>query len=304
MELIPHSASISDVLTRLVHLFDEQVHPARPPQEGSLAWLDAHDRKGDVSERLARQPFEQAMLTCIGIAEVTRSLAALFKSADTAGLSLGHLPVIRSTMEGVGQLSWLINGTRIGSLPDARPEGSYERFVRAALLWATCLQQAKSDLRGQGLDEYADNAATLLDLWRIETTTYLGGVTGGSDGYKWKLDGVKVPSLADQADRGMDFAYFPAAPLRTYGWLSAIGHHRMYPLQRMLDDGGASHFDCRPAQPPLEVTAAGLAAARGVLAAFELLSAYVGWPLDTFAGLSLPLFGLTNFVSDSTPPLL
>ena len=300
MDRIPGAEHAANCLAMLVREFGHLVEPTRLVAHGSPAWRDQHDRRGDIPERLARQAAEQAILTCATMTEVARSLAALYGTSDEGGLTIGHLPLVRSIMEGAGQVTWLINGDGLGTLPDMRPEATRERAVRAALLWERCLKVAVGDFKAQQLSDHEAHAQALLDGWRTDMTAALGPSVKGATA------GIKFPSLTDMAKQGTRFAWmtWPAGrePIHVYAYMSSVAHSRLYQLLPELTAEGATHIDFHVAPVPLEVTASGVAAAWAVLRAFELTAVYVGWPTDGFGGIAGWLHGLDAYVADRTGP--
>lgn len=63
-----------------------------------------------LAEHLATKPADLTVLTCVSLMQVARSGAALYAVSDQWALTMGHLPILRSVLEGAGQVAWLLVG--------------------------------------------------------------------------------------------------------------------------------------------------------------------------------------------------
>ena len=158
VEPIPAADRIAGVLSDLLMAWDEAIaEHASESAPNSWGQFDQHDypAHSGIDTRLAGAPSNLAFLTCSSVLQMARSIATLYANSNVSGLTLGHLPLLRSVLEGVGQVRWLIAGEGPIDGPPASVsrekalDASRARIGRACLLWASCFQQAHRDFTAQ-----------------------------------------------------------------------------------------------------------------------------------------------------------
>lgn len=288
---VPAAGAIARAVVALTNQWDDAIaERASAPVEGSQAAFDQQRLpEHGVDPRLAGMPAGIAFLTCASVIQVARSLAALFAVSEEWALTLGHLPLVRSILEGVGQVRWTI----LGAGPvDARAvidevEGerlARQRVARSCLLQATCLQQAQRDFKAQRDIDAARRAKEQLHEWRDLTRTAFSTLRVDRKRHNaWVIDGAEVPGFNDLADVGFDLSWWPSPSdgRSLYPWVSAASHHRLYPLIGQLVPSSVNGRTVGRISPdPLEPTAGGLVGALAVLRMLDLVFAYLGWPSE------------------------
>jgi hypothetical protein len=288
---VPAAGAIARAVVTLTNQWDNAiVERASSPVKGSQAAFDQQRLpEHGVDPRLAGMPAGIAFLSCASVIQVARSLAALFAVSEDWALTLGHLPLVRSILEGVGQVRWTILGA--GPI-DARVavdeiEGerlARERVARACLLQATCLQQAQRDFKAQRDTDAARHAKEQLNEWRDLTRTAFRTLRIDRKRHNtWEIDGAEVPGFNDLADAGFDLSWWPSPSdgRSLYPWVSAASHHRLYPLIGQLVPSSVNGRPVGRISPdPLELTSGGLVGALAVLRMLDLVFAYLGWPSE------------------------
>lgn len=261
-------------------------HGGRPAAGSQAAFVQERLPAVGVDRRLARAPADIAILTSATVIQVARSLAALYAVSDSWGLTLGHLPLVRTILEGAGRVRWVIVGA--GAI-DARVAVDDEveavrvarlRVARASLMHAAGLEQAQRDFTKQREVDIARTMKANLIEWRELTRTAFTLRVDRARWNTWSIGGVEVPGLGDLAEAGFDLAWWPSKPdgRSLYGWLSAVSHAHVYPLTSQLApdtwNGQPVH---RVVPDAVELTAGGLVGALAVMRMMDLTFAYLGW---------------------------
>jgi hypothetical protein len=298
---IPGADHIAKALSVLMNVWDSVVlGRSQRAEVGSVCHLDINDYPDDedLAISLASKPGDLAVLTCSSVIQVARSVGALFAVSDTWTLTMGHLPLVRSVLEGVGQVSWLLLGDAplSGDVP-VGPEARRARAARATLLWSECLRQSIHDYKHQGEAESAELARAQLTDWEATARRAFGDLKAPNEG-RWSIGSLTIPTYTAQADRGVKLAWWPNAPRGTlYPWLSAASHHRIYPLLNSLV---AARIDDAPvhqvAPEPTEVTAGGLTVVRALMGMCDVTAVYLGWPSDGFHEANASIAALQQLI--------
>ena len=121
---VPGAAQLADTINRLGVVWDDAVreHGANPAF-GSMARFDMHEfeQHSHMPRAFTSLPAGLLTPTCSSVLQVARSIGALYAACDTWGLTLGHLPAVRSVLEGAGQVRWIAVGDDPIDAPSTGP---------------------------------------------------------------------------------------------------------------------------------------------------------------------------------------
>ena len=284
MEPIPDAATIAAVIRELANGWDSATLGRRRRFEpGTALELDHSDYadRPSLAEHLATKPADLAVLTCASVIQVARSGAALYAVSDQWALTMGHLPILRSVLEGAGQVAWLLVGDApLTALLPTEPEAREARVKRGAVLWGDCLRQSLRDQRRTGDEGLVNRATEQLKDWERVVREGFPTLLISKD--RWVIDDIRVPSFTEAADLGLTLACLPKEQdFSLYPWLSAASHHRLYPLLERLQSGTVEDQPALRVSPdPLETSGAGYLLAWAVYRTFEATFAYHGWSTE------------------------
>jgi hypothetical protein len=269
---------ISTILNALLRFWDRSVELRGTDTDDSSAMsleMVIGTRLG-WSYNTTQQTRTVMFLVTSSIAQMTRSMAALFDVSDRYGLTFGHVPLARSIYDGVGQVQWLLaDDDELTAFEGAlltveESEALCRRRTARALIttkanWEPCLR----DARYQGDEEM--EARSVEALAELEPLMSEVGTLG-----------VVRPGFAAFAERGWKLAWWPQEVNgHLYGYVSAISHHNLYPLASTLLPGVSNGQNVLHVSPLVdEVFAGGLFVSYAVIRLIELVFTYAGWPVD------------------------
>ena len=302
---------MATAIVRTIEVWDTAVGGrSRAPAEGSHAWFDEHVAAPQLNlpPEFARCGTSVVFLTCGSVMQIARSVAALYAVSEDWALTFGKLPLMRSVLEGVGQLAWVIGGDEPLRWPDVSSEAeaveaARERAARSAILWAECLRQGKRDLKGQGELEASELFKVRLTEWKALGRATFPNLVIDKERYdRWIIDDVELPGFGDMANRGTKLATWteetepeehapespdePEVEVRDpegamYPWLSAASQHRLYPFMLSLEEADLNGKRALRTTPDLgDVAAAGLVVGWALSRMVNLALAHVGWSFD------------------------
>jgi hypothetical protein len=152
---LPTGHEMADALLSILNAWDQaQLRHHQVEQPGSMLWFDREEMPlvSQWPARLCELSRNSSFLLSASISQMIRALAALYEIDDRFPLTLGHLPIARSILEGAGQVEWLLGEAMGTDAPivlnaDQTAAHSRRRCIKAFLLHAASLEQQRNDAR-------------------------------------------------------------------------------------------------------------------------------------------------------------
>ena len=236
------------------------------------------------SENTRRQTGLVTFMIASSVAQMARSVAALYDAAHTYSLTFGHVPLARSIYEGIGQIQWLLaddDELTTGSGAVLSVSESERRCVRRAarafLTTAANWRQCARDADFQQDAEMKASAVGALKELKQQATEVSAVKTKGGD---WQLCEILRPGFREFGERGWQLAWWPNEVVgHPYGYVSAVSHHNLYPIARQLSPAISNGRNVlRVTTPVDEVFSDGVSMAAALYRLIDLVFAYVEWP--------------------------
>ena len=226
----PNMSDISAIINTLLRFWDRSVetYGGAGIETSTISQDMRIGRDLGWSESTAQQTRTVSFLIASSVAQMARSISALFESTEKYPLTFGHVPLARSIYEGVGQVKWILSddddlfaSVVVTLTPEETTRRCQRRAARALLTTAASWQQCIVDADFQRDAELGDDAREKLA--ELEACAFeVCEVTKSKDG-KWSMYDLSRPGSRWFCEQGWQLAWWPErVDWHPYGYVCAF----------------------------------------------------------------------------------